>query len=99
MTREDVIRMAREAGKYAEAEYQRTWEAGEGASWQSIRDERFATLVAEAEREECAKLCDALEYEHWRAYKSNDPATRRNPHTEGLSDGAGQCASDIRARR
>ncbi len=52
MTREDIIRMAREAG---------------------IRDctcngefgclQRFATLVAAAEREACAKVCeDSVEY-------------------------------------
>lgn len=58
MSRDDIIRMARDAGKYADAEYQRAWEAGEGASWQSIRDERFAALVAAHEREECAKVCD-----------------------------------------
>jgi hypothetical protein len=49
MTTEDIIRMAREAG---------------GNDWGIFRDfmpelERFAALVAAAEREECAKVCDA----------------------------------------
>lgn len=48
MTRDDIIRMAREAG---------------GDDWRIFRDfmpelERFANLVAAAEREECAKLAD-----------------------------------------
>jgi hypothetical protein len=47
MNREDIISMAREAG---------------GQDWGIFRDfmpeiERFATLVAEHEREACAKVC------------------------------------------
>jgi len=49
MTRDEIIRMAREAG---------------GDDWGIFRDfmpelERFANLVAAAEREECAKVCEA----------------------------------------
>jgi hypothetical protein len=48
MTSEDIIRMAREAG---------------GDDWGIFRDfmpeiERFANLVAAAEREACAKVCE-----------------------------------------
>ena len=52
MTREDIIRMARKAGfpDYAMGL------ASEDA-WQ--KTERFAALVAEAEREACAEICDA----------------------------------------
>ena len=49
MTKDDIIRMAREAGF--------------GNEYWSENDERFvrfAALVAAAEREECAKLCDEL---------------------------------------
>ena len=52
MTRDDIIRMAQEAG----------WPK---ATLDVIVDtemdrlERFATLVAQAEREECAKVCEA----------------------------------------
>jgi hypothetical protein len=51
MTNEKIISMAREAG---------------GDDWGIFRDfmpeiERFANLVAEAEREECAKICDAAQ--------------------------------------
>ena len=58
MTRDDIIRMAREAGLLvigtadgSEAVY--TWPQG-------ITDEieRFAAIVAAAEREECAKICE-----------------------------------------
>ena len=51
MTREDIIRMARQAGfpDYAMGL------ASEDA-WQ--KTELFAALVAEAEREACAKVCD-----------------------------------------
>jgi hypothetical protein len=53
MTRDDIIRLAREAGypDYAMGL------ASEDA-WQ--KTERFAALVAAAEREACAKLCDEL---------------------------------------
>ena len=50
MTRDDIIRMAREAGLLAEDE-----------AWVSPHQEameRFATLVAAAEREACAAICD-----------------------------------------
>jgi hypothetical protein len=45
MTREDIIRMAREAGFAG-------WKCDEG------KIERFATLVAAAERAACADICD-----------------------------------------
>ena len=49
MNREDIIRMAREAG-FSE------WAV------QTPQDlERFAALVAAAEREACAKVCDERE--------------------------------------
>jgi hypothetical protein len=52
MTQEDIIRMAREANRYASNQ------TGDSFEWQGIRDERFATLVAAAEREACADICD-----------------------------------------
>jgi len=50
MTRDDIIRMAREAG-LPEAIIEMT----------PIAFERFAALVAAAEREACAKVCDEYE--------------------------------------
>lgn len=50
MNREDIIRMAREAcGEPA-------WDGGVEWTWEEV--ERFAVLVAAAEREACAKLCE-----------------------------------------
>jgi len=54
MTRDDIIRMAREAG-FSE------WAVG--LSEMPMHLERFAALVAAAEREACAKVCeDSVEY-------------------------------------
>jgi hypothetical protein len=52
MTRDDIIRMAREAQM---PYYYRT---GEVTNLEQL--ERFAALVAAAEREACAKVCDGL---------------------------------------
>jgi len=51
MTRDDIIKMAREAGLSGLVA---SWSAGEHV-------ERFAVLVAAAERERCAKLCEQLQ--------------------------------------
>jgi hypothetical protein len=57
MTREDIIRMAREVEDYADTIYQK----GEyHPGWVEVRDQRFAALVAEAEREACAKIVYGL---------------------------------------
>ena len=53
MTKDDILSMAKEAGIDA------WWESG--SEWRETFDEhieRFAALVAEKEREECAKVCD-----------------------------------------
>ena len=61
MTREDIIRMAREAGWRVDSE----GEVLEGDGWHIQTDivERFAKLVAAAEREACAKLCQEMRSE------------------------------------
>ena len=49
MNREDIIRMAKKAG------------IGETRGWFNCVEEeleRFANLIAAAEREECAKICE-----------------------------------------
>ena len=54
MTKEDIIRMAQEAGGYVR-------ELAMGDAWLFTEDEyleRFAALVASAEREACAKLLE-----------------------------------------
>lgn len=52
MTKDDTIRMAREAG-FAE------WAGTDDVHFLAVI-ERFATLVAAAEREACAKVCETL---------------------------------------
>ena len=49
MDKDDVIRMAREAG------ISKPWDQ-EPVKWETL--ERFANLVAAAEREACAMLCE-----------------------------------------
>ena len=56
MTHDSIIRMAREAGAMFD---HMTWVERDLAPV----FERFAALVAAAEREACAKVCDALHYE------------------------------------
>jgi hypothetical protein len=55
MNREDVIRIARQAGSLIEAVQEKDLQ------WL----ERFATLVASAEREACANLCEQHGYDHY----------------------------------
>ena len=61
MNREDIIRMAREAGYFlydlTETHGTKTVETDEVDQWEQL--ERFAAFVASAEREACAKECDA----------------------------------------
>lgn len=77
MTREEIIAMAREAQTYYATD---TW----AYSLAPNQLERFATLVAAHEREECAKLCDGI--------RANRPMTGAG----GLI--AEECAVAIRAR-
>ena len=83
MTREDIIRMAREAGY--------------GLSLSDMHApalERFAALVAAAEREDCAKLCDAKSEHWWAKWKH-----QADPFDQGASDAADECAQAIRSRK
>jgi hypothetical protein len=52
MNSDDILRMAREADRWASNQTSDTYD------WSVLRDERFAALVAAAEREECAKVCE-----------------------------------------
>ena len=57
MDREQIIRMAREAGFRDTT----TPVVALGVSWKQVQ--RFAALVAAHEREACAKVCEILEAE------------------------------------
>lgn len=52
MTRDDIISMAREAG------ISKPWDQ-EPVKWETL--ERFAALVAAAEREACIRDCDSVD--------------------------------------
>ena len=75
MTRDDIIRMAREAGLTLSS----------FCRWSAYSDdlERFAALVAAAEREACVKVCEEMQ-------------DRENPYERNVA--VLDCASAIRAR-
>jgi len=56
MTRDDIIRMSQEADYYAD---NILYKGEFHLNWYDVRDQRFAELVAAAEREVCAKVCEA----------------------------------------
>ena len=65
MTRDEIIEMARQV------------EFNVGFKWcvNFIELEAFAKLVAEAEREACAKVCDELSKKHsWEGFYANECA-------------------------
>ena len=93
MTQDDIIRMAREAGFMLQR--------GEWLFTEML--ERFAALVAAAEREACAKLCDEIAIDMWNLYKGRQPYKgdeegRASDFTQGRSAGAEDCAEAIRSR-
>ena len=86
MNRDDIIRMAREAGAI-------TGLIGRWVFEDAEQLERFAALVAAAEREACAKVCEeecSDPYEDFKNYEDT--------HTDGWMDGCNSCAAAIRAR-
>ncbi len=84
MTRDDIIRMAKEAGAFFDGD-------------NSVYDmpehcfERFAALVAAAEREACAKVCEAEQFE-----LTQDVAGKNG--LQHFDAGCRSCAEMIRAR-
>ncbi len=57
MTKDDIIKLAQKAG-FADSE---------GVVHAAYQLEAFAALVAEHEREECAKLCEEYTHGQWLA--------------------------------
>ena len=78
MNRDDIFRMGREAG-FAE------WENTDNVYFLEVIV-RFAVLVAAAEREACAKVCDDLVRSYWNSTGDEDEPD------------AYDCAAAIRAR-
>ncbi len=83
MTRDDIIRMAREAGD--------DWDSTLPSDKEFL--ERFAALVAAAEREACAKVCEEQRSIEW--VKASMPALIKY-EPENLM--ANKCTAVIRAR-
>ncbi len=79
MNREDTIRMARLVR--------------DGGHWNQLDLITFAALVAAAEREACAKVCEDIEEAYQRRESMRHPALRT-----GAETGSGECADAIRAR-
>jgi hypothetical protein len=83
MNCEDIIRMAREARLAEPYHPMNPWSASQEAL------ERFAALVAAAEREACAQVCDKIERRKWETVMNGGAM-------QGI--GARDCAAAIRAR-
>ena len=84
MTRDDIIRLAREAGIYYREIEDEFCEADkDGVPMEMMA--KFAALVAAAEREACAKVCEDI------PLPKDAPALTHLPTIE-------RCAAAIRAR-
>lgn len=81
MNREDVIALSREADLHVFGK-----DAIEAV-------ERFARLVIEREREECATICDNYSEFRWSWWRA-----RADPLDQGASDAADELAQRIRSR-
>ena len=67
MNREDIIRMAREAG------FERLGHTDEDWVCYPEEIERFAALVASAEREACARVCELMWHRWLDSPEENEP--------------------------
>ena len=90
MDREEIIRMAREAGCIPRRHPEYDNDIQVFATPDVL--ERFAALVAKHEREACARLCDQM-FHDWcnQEFEDEDEAYRNKPDAE-------DCKKAIRAR-
>ena len=85
MTQDEIIEMARRSGVNDD---------GYRFEFNQYKYlETFAKLVAQHEREACAKVCEGIATEARTLWKA-----RYEPHDDGRSDGAFECVEAIRAR-
>ena len=56
----------------------------------------YGALCRKLALEEAVKACEAIEREHLDTYKHNPGPNAYDPHYQGLSMGAGECAEKIR---
>lgn len=94
MTQDEIIALAGEAG------FEEGW-----VDVCNVREEltNLYNLGRAHEREACAKVCEEISQDHWNLYKGRPPYTgsetgRADPHEQGVSMGASDCATAIRAR-
>lgn len=66
MTRDDILRMARECGYWS----------GETVEMNDVGLERFAALIAAEEREACAQACVEISTDYWMGDCQFEAATR-----------------------
>lgn len=98
MIRDDIIRMARKAGLKVGTNISGVTLVGSplgksGIAHLDIEEmERFAALIAAAEREECAKVCEAQRSIEWMT------ASIARVNHEPANIMADSCAAAIRAR-
>lgn len=92
MTREEIIKLAQEAG----ADFQCETLLVNGKDAHDFI-ERFAELVAQAEREACAKLCDQESDRAVWNWNKDLPANKQ--FWNGGEALASSCANSIRARK
>ena len=92
MTKDDTTRMAHEAAGFDGTTSLERPVVLYAALSKDFLD-KFAALVAAAEREACAKVCDRIEEEAYVTYRKNYDA-----YAEGLAAGALACFEAIRAR-
>ena len=94
MTKDDILRMAREVFDVETDSRGRKTFSGD-----NYGVERFAALVAVTEREQCAKVCDEAKLKY--DARANMPAAERNINPEVARVAAMTCefnAATIRAR-
>ena len=87
MNREEILKIAREAQEVPFGAGSNVWTLStEGLEY-------FAELVAAAEREACAKVCEEIKCGMWEEYKKH-----RETRFQDACDGAEVCENAIRAR-
>ena len=58
MNRDDIVRFGEQADEAADRKIKMRGEYH--PDWHAVRDQKFAALVAAAEREACAKVCELV---------------------------------------
>lgn len=102
MTRDDILRMAREVADKDKVDPVSGQPGEEFVTMTPEELERFAALVAAEVRKTCEMACAEISADKWALYKGHKPYTGREPgraddFTQGQSDGAELCEQAIKA--